>query len=137
VLSLALRDIDLAEDATQEAFARAYAKWHKVQSLDRPEAWIYVVAHNAARDVIRRRHHGDGVVDRGFQKSEEEAVLTHVDVARALDGLPIRQREVVVLRYLADLTTAETAKAMGCAEGTVRASLHAAMQALRDRMGSE
>ncbi len=47
----------------------------------------------------------------------------HIDVARALEALPRRQREVAVLRYLLEMSTAEVAAALGIAEGTVKSSL--------------
>jgi RNA polymerase sigma factor (sigma-70 family) len=47
----------------------------------------------------------------------------HVDVARALEALPRRQREVAVLRYLLEMSTAEVAAALGITEGTVKSSL--------------
>jgi len=55
VLALALGDVELAEEATQEAFVRAFARWRGVHVLDKPERWIYVVALNVARDTLRRR----------------------------------------------------------------------------------
>jgi RNA polymerase sigma factor (sigma-70 family) len=58
-------------------------------------------------------------------------VVNQIVTRDALGRLPSRQREVVVLRYLAGLSTAETAEAMGCAEGTVKASLAKALGALR------
>src|SRR5215207_2029132 len=54
-LSFALGDVDLAAEATDEAFVRAYERWPKVQRLDRPDAWVYRVATNWATSVLRRR----------------------------------------------------------------------------------
>jgi RNA polymerase sigma factor (sigma-70 family) len=54
-----------------------------------------------------------------------------VSVRDAITALPARQREAVVLRYLADLPIADVAEAMGCAVGTVKATLHQALRALR------
>ena len=58
-------------------------------------------------------------------------VTTALSVRDAIATLPARQREAVVLRYLADLSLAEVADAMGCAVGTVKATLHHALGALR------
>jgi len=58
-------------------------------------------------------------------------VATTVSVRDAIATLPDRQREAVVLRYLADLTLAEVADAMCCALGTVKATLHEALASLR------
>ena len=58
-------------------------------------------------------------------------VATRLSVREAIATLPARQRQAVVLRYLADLPIADIADAMGCATGTVRATLHQAMQSMR------
>src|SRR5438128_2155222 len=55
-LALALGDVDLATEATDEALARAYERWPLVSRLDRPEGWVYRVAMNWALSVLRRRH---------------------------------------------------------------------------------
>ena len=59
------------------------------------------------------------------------AIATRLSVREAIATLPARQREAVVLRYLADLSLADVADAMGCAIGTVKATLHQAMQSMR------
>ena len=59
------------------------------------------------------------------------ALATRVSVRDAIATLPPRQRQAVVLRYLADLSIADMADAMGCATGTVKATLHQAMRHMR------
>jgi len=59
------------------------------------------------------------------------AVVTRLSVRDAIATLPPRQRQAVVLRYLADLPLADVANAMGCALGTVKATLHEALRAMR------
>jgi RNA polymerase sigma-70 factor (ECF subfamily) len=132
-LALAGTDRDVARDATQEAFARALRQWRKVREMDRPDGWVYVVAMNQVRDNRRRRERrqertataDDGAVD------NTRAVATRVTVRDAIATLPTRQRQAVVLRYLADLPIADVATAMGCAIGTVKATLHQAMRSMR------
>jgi DNA-directed RNA polymerase specialized sigma24 family protein len=58
-----------------------------------------------------------------------------VSVRDALDVLAPRQRVAIVLRYLGDLQVAEVAKAMGCSEGTAKATLHTALAKLRTHLG--
>jgi RNA polymerase sigma-70 factor (ECF subfamily) len=132
-LTVALADRSAAEDATQEALTRALRRWRHVQRLDRPAAWLYVVAMNHVRDGWRR--------DRREPRWEAElesptpdptgGVTTTLSVRDAITTLPARQREAVVLRYLADLPLADVAEAMGCAVGTVKATLHQALASLR------
>jgi len=138
-LTLAGADRDSARDATQEAFARALRQWRKVRDLDRPDGWVYVVAMNQLRDHWRRTERrrertteGDtAVVD------DASAVATRLSVREAIATLPPRQRQAVVLRYLADLPLADVADAMGCAVGTVKATLHQAMRNMRVELDEE
>jgi RNA polymerase sigma factor (sigma-70 family) len=62
---------------------------------------------------------------------------THERARHAVQALPERQREVVTLRVLGELSTRETAHAMGCAEGTVKASLSQALASLRTKLAHE
>ncbi len=132
-LVLAGADRDLARDATQEAFARALRQWRKVRDMDRPDGWVYVVAMNQLRDHWRkgerRRERAPELSDGAADNTT--AIATRLSVREAIATLPARQREAVVLRYLADLSLADVADAMGCAIGTVKATLHQAMQSMR------
>jgi RNA polymerase sigma-70 factor (ECF subfamily) len=123
-LAVAFHDPLLAEEATQEAFARAYARWERVSSMDRPAGWTYVVAVRVAR---RRRR--DLLGDRTGRTSTPDVadeVTDRVTLQAAIDELPRRQRVALVLRHYADLPLDEIATAMGCAVGTVKSTLHAA-----------
>jgi RNA polymerase sigma-70 factor (ECF subfamily) len=131
-LTLAGGDRELAHDAAQEAFARALRHWRKVREMDRPDGWVYVVAMNQLRDHWRRTERRRGRVPRPeYVADNTSAVATRVSVRDAIATLPPRQREAVVLRYLADLPLADVAAAMGCATGTVKATLHQAMLSMR------
>lgn len=139
-VALAVGDRARAEEVTQEAFARAFRKWRKVSLLNRPAAWVYVVAVNAERSRFRRdaRIHSGVSTDLGVSTDPTGAVLARVVVEELLDRLPPRQRAAVVLRYLGDLTVPEVARALGCAEGTVKSTLHDALRKLRVELdGSE
>jgi RNA polymerase sigma-70 factor (sigma-E family) len=131
-LTLAGGDRDLAQDAAQEGFARALRQWRKVREMGRPDGWVYVVAMNQMRDHWRRTERRRGrapVPECGADNAS--AIATRVSVREAIATLPPRQREAVVLRYLADLPLADVADAMGCAVGTVKATLHQAMASMR------
>jgi RNA polymerase sigma-70 factor (ECF subfamily) len=132
-LTVAGAERDRAHDAAQEAFARALRHWRKVREMDRPDGWVYVVALNQLRDHWRRSlRRGDRAGDPdGGASDNTRAVATRVSVRDAIATLPARQREAVVLRYLADLPVADVAEAMGCAPGTVKATLHQALQHMR------
>jgi RNA polymerase sigma-70 factor (ECF subfamily) len=138
-VSVAIGDSGRAEDLTQEAFARAFRRWSTVSKLERPVAWVYVVALNAERKRWRRERQ---VTEPGPNHDSVPdvagGVLSTIVVRDAIERLPARQRAAVVLRYLGDLTVADIANVMGCAEGTVKATLHHALRNLRvDLDGSE
>jgi RNA polymerase sigma-70 factor (ECF subfamily) len=130
-LTVALRDPALAEDAAQEAFARAYVQWRSVSRMERPAGWVYVDALRGGRRHGAKRA---GHVDAAPSPDPADRVAEHESLDRMLERLPERQRIAVVLRYLADLPLADVADAMDCAVGTVKSTLHAALTRLRVEM---
>jgi RNA polymerase sigma-70 factor, ECF subfamily len=118
-------DRALAEEATQEAFARALARWGRLRSQPWAGGWVTTTALNTARRHLRRRR---PTMPASVRDGEDET--TRLDVQAAVRGLPARQQEAVVLHYLLDLPVAETAAAMGCDQGTVKTHLSRARAAL-------
>jgi RNA polymerase sigma-70 factor (ECF subfamily) len=133
-LALALGDPQRAEDVTQEAFARAFRRWRSVSVMASPVGWVYVVAMNQARHDLRRDERPPVSGQPEAPADVAGAVATAIALQTALKSLAPRQRAAVVLRYLADLSTSQVAEAMGCAEGTVKSTLHAALAHLRIEM---
>ncbi len=133
-LAIVLDDVDLAQEATQEALFRAWTRWARVSAMERPEAWLYVVALNVGRRLGRRQSRarsGGPLEDRaGDGPGFEQQVEGRLALADRLRALPPRQLEAVVLYYLADLPVGDVARAMGCAEGTVKATLSGARRNL-------
>jgi RNA polymerase sigma-70 factor, ECF subfamily len=132
-MRLVVGDSTRAEELTEEAFVRAFRHWSRVSRLDRPVAWVYVVACNEARRTWRREQRAPKWSGRERSVVEDAAgtVATVLDVRAALTQLAERQRAAIVLRYFADLPLAEIAVVMGCATGTVKATLHQALDRLR------
>jgi RNA polymerase sigma-70 factor (sigma-E family) len=125
-----LGDRQEAEDVAQEACTRACLRW---RSLDNPAAWVTRVATNLVFDRHRRRR----AALRYAQASAAPDVTDddpHLDLYMALANLPKRQREVVALRYLADLSEAQTAAALGCSPGTVKTHAARGLRALRESL---
>jgi RNA polymerase sigma-70 factor, ECF subfamily len=124
----------VAEDATQEALARAWERMDRGQRIDSPAAWITVVASNLVRSAVRRRHAERRALARIRRERPATTELAMpevaVDVARAIGGLAWRQREAVVLHYWLEMTVAEIAAALGVSEGTVKSALHRARRHL-------
>ena len=125
-----LGDRQEAQDVSQEALARAYARWGRVAAFD--EAWVTRVVTNLALGEVRRR----GRTDRHRGVAPDAPPLDAVVVQRAelvavLRRLSRRQREVVAMRYLADLPEAQVAAALGCSAGTVKQHASRGLAALR------
>ncbi len=120
-----------AEDVAQEALARAYARWRRVR--DHAAPWVARVAANLALDQLRskgRREQVDLPPDPS-SAGAERAALDRMELARLLASLPKRQREVVVMRYLADRSEADTAQALGTSVGSVKRHAHRGIASLR------
>jgi len=100
--------------------------------MDRPVAWVYVVAMSAERKRWRREQNAPTPDSPAASHDDlAAAVVTTILLREAIVRLPPRQRAAIVLRYLADLSIAEVAQAMGCADGTVKATIHQALKNLR------
>jgi RNA polymerase sigma factor (sigma-70 family) len=124
-------DRSTAEDATQEAFARALARWRRLDGQPWAAGWVMTTAMNAARRAMRRRP--TPTEEPRSTATDHEARL---DVRAAIERLPARQQETVALHYLLDLSVADTASAMGVAEGTVKAHLSRARESLGGSLGA-
>jgi RNA polymerase sigma factor (sigma-70 family) len=127
-LWIAFREPGLAEEAAQEAFARAFSHWRRVAQMERPVGWVYVVA---VRYGIRRAAPAPAIDRPSPGDDPIERIATGETLRDALEKLPTRQRLAVTLRYYADLPLADVAAAMGCAVGTAKSTLHAALGHLR------
>lgn len=115
---------------------RLHLRWRKVHGY--APQWTARVAGNLAIDRSRstsRRVRREVAVSVGAPTATDIAAPDHIDLVRALLLLSPRQREVLVLRYLADFSEEATAKALGCSIGTVKTHASRGIQALRSAMG--
>jgi RNA polymerase sigma-70 factor, ECF subfamily len=110
-----------AEDATQEAFARAFERWGRLSGEPWVVGWIVTTTLNVVRRSARRT--AEEFLDWGEDPSSAEDVDSVVDLWRAIRELPRRQAEAIVLHYIVDLPVAQVADVMGCREGTAKAHL--------------
>lgn len=135
-----------AEDATQEAFVRAFTSLASFRGDSQFGTWLYRVAVNACHDELRRRKR-ERVDDLGAAPARArpgaagtdpermvERAEVHDLVGRALADLPAEYRAAVVLRDLHDLSYEEIADALGVAVGTVKSRIHRGRQLLRSRL---
>jgi RNA polymerase sigma-70 factor (ECF subfamily) len=113
-------NMTLAEDQTAEAFARAWASWHKVSHHPAPRAWVVRTALNAGASWWHRRRKETALASHDIAATDSEGTGVDAVLLTALRRLPARQREVIVLRVFLDLDIETTAWQLGIAPGTVR-----------------
>jgi RNA polymerase sigma-70 factor (sigma-E family) len=129
-----LGDQHAAEDVVQEAFGNLFRRWDRLPQIDGLEYYVRASVVNACRSVLRRRAvRQRRVLYELPAPSAEAAVFAGVerdDLIRAVDLLPARQRETLVLRYYLDLPDSEIARLMGVSPSTVRSAAHRALHTL-------
>jgi RNA polymerase sigma factor (sigma-70 family) len=119
-----------SEDVAQETLARAFVRWRRIGTY--AEAWIVRVAGNLAIDSWRRRQRVETDADAASRgPSAPGPDGQRIDLHRALDTLSRRQREVLILRFLADLPEADVAKVLGCSVGSVKQHASRGLATLR------
>jgi RNA polymerase sigma factor (sigma-70 family) len=129
-----------AEDVTALAFERLYrARARLDRGRGTPRAWLFAIARNAALDELRRRQRqpqselsealpGDRGLDEAFEQLARRAT-----VRDALAALPLREREVVLLKFHGQLSNSELAKALDVSESNAGTRLYRALTRLREQ----
>jgi len=130
-------NIDEAEDLVQEAFVRASAARTRFLAVANHEAWLRRTAINLHRNRWRKLRNFRRVKSRLVAVADLEGLDEHVAVIDALRRLPLPQREVLALHYIADLSVHEIAELLGVAEGTVKSRLSRAREALAHLLTDE
>jgi RNA polymerase sigma-70 factor (ECF subfamily) len=129
-------DLNEAEEVVQEAFTRAAARWSRLRDYDVPEAWVRRVAMNLAADRARNlRRQAKAMLILRPPPQVLPASVEALALAEALRSLPIRQRQVLVLHYLADLPVGEVARTLEIPGGTVKSLLARGRHALAAKLG--
>jgi RNA polymerase sigma-70 factor (sigma-E family) len=130
-------DRGAAEDLLQVALVRVARRWDSAREA--PDAYAHRVLVNLSHDRRRRLHRRvreaplvKGDEQRPLPGDVAQEVVDRSAVISVIQGLPARQREVVVLRFFADLSVSETATAIGASQGTVKTHTHRALAALRE-----
>jgi RNA polymerase sigma-70 factor (sigma-E family) len=138
---LMLGDPALAQDLVQEALTKTYVAWPRLRDVANAEAYARKAITTTAISWFRRKGwNNERSTDRlpdGRAGDHADDVATSTALWAALQALPPRQRVAVVLRFYDDLTEAQTAAAMGCAVGTVKSQVSAALSKLRARLGDD
>lgn len=129
-------DAALAEDAAQEAFARAHARWDHVGRLERPELWIGRVAVRVAVDGWRRRRREAGEPS-ALTEAQVPDVVRRLWLRHGLDQLSPMQRATVLLHHAEGRPVAEVARLLGRSPNTIRTHAAAARRRLRAMLRRE
>jgi RNA polymerase sigma factor (sigma-70 family) len=133
-LTVVVGGVDVAEDATAEAFVRAYERWDRVQSMQSPGGWLYQVALNYVRRRARRQAMERELVSK-MAPRDVGPVALEPELWQAVRTLTERQRTAIALRYLLDLPEASVAETMGITRGTASATLVTARRKLESMLG--
>lgn len=128
-----------AEDAVQEALAKAWERAERGEQIQELAGWVTVVARNNLMSWFRRvraeRRARDLLGQQGASRESTGMTDDHVDVVRALGLLTKAQRETTVLRYYLGMTVRDIARALRVSEGTVKSTLYRARQILAPALG--
>jgi RNA polymerase sigma-70 factor (sigma-E family) len=134
-----LGDLPSAEDVVQEAFYGLYRRWDRLADTAGAPYYVRTSVLNGCRSALRRRAVGRGFLRHGRLADPPPAVSAETvvlgaeergDVIRALRHLPDRQREVLILRFYAELPDEQIGRVMGIRPGTVRSTAFRALDAL-------
>ncbi|MER5727434.1 SigE family RNA polymerase sigma factor [Streptomyces sp. NPDC002138] len=137
--ALLLDDTASCEDVVQEAFIRVHSARSRVREPEKTLAYLRQTVVNLSRSALRRRIIGLKLLSKpmpDMASAEEGAYeqLERDDLIKSMRGLQRRQREVLVLRYFADMTEAQVAEALGISLGSVKAYGSRGIAALRVAM---
>ncbi|GAB3841478.1 SigE family RNA polymerase sigma factor [Dactylosporangium cerinum] len=130
-------DLDAAQDVAQEAFYRALVRWEKISAYQDPVSWVRQVAWNLATSRWRKARSAARFARRHREEHVPGPDPDRVALARALATLPQRQRRILILFYLADLSVRDIAEQEGIPEGTVKTWLHRGRLALAGQLAEE
>ncbi|MGI5356508.1 SigE family RNA polymerase sigma factor [Streptomyces sp. CA-252508] len=137
--ALLLDDTASCEDVVQEAFIRVHSARRRVRDPEKTLAYLRQTVVNLSRSALRRRILGLKLLSKPMpdMASAEEGAYDQLErdaLIKAMKGLQRRQREVLVLRYFADMTEAQVAETLGISLGSVKAYGSRGIAALRVAM---
>lgn len=129
---------DEAEEAVQGAFVRLVSAWDRIALYDDPEAWVRRVAFGLVSNRRRKVRNGiRAVLRHGPPADVVGPTGDRVDLSRALESLPLGQRQVLVLVHVVGLTVEAAAHELGIAPGTVKSRLSRGRSALQPLLAEE
>lgn len=120
-----------AEEITQQAFERVWRAWSRARHDPLPYARRVLVNLRIDQWRRRRREHLTSIVPDDPTPAGDEAVVARDELVRALRALPPRQRKIVVMRHLLDLSVEQVSTELGVTPGTVKAASSRGLATLR------
>jgi len=127
------RNKEIAEDATQEAFLKAYSKFKRLHDPNKLGPWMAVIAMNCARDMLRKRKlyqqvdNIETIVPKKTNNPDEFSRSDlKLDTQKILSNMNIEHRQVLALRYYYDLSVKDIAHHLGISETAARSRLYRA-----------
>lgn len=134
-----VRSPSAADDVTQEAFVRAWKAWGSLRDPAKAKTWMYTLTRHAAIDWLRRekRHKAEELVQDVAAPAADRRPDDLVDrVVRIVDGLREDYRQLVLLRFVEQLSYAEIAEVLGMTATAVGEKLHRVRKMVAERMSA-
>lgn len=142
-----VKNREQAEDLVQEVYIKVYKSYHRFEGKSSEKTWLFSIARNVAIDHFRKQKSWKQRIFETFEGSTiqikdehpipEEIAVQNEELQlmyRCLDQCTIDQRMVLVMRYMQDLSIAETAKVLNWTESKVKTTQHRALKALKKYM---
>ncbi|MBN6888378.1 RNA polymerase sigma-70 factor, ECF subfamily [Cytobacillus horneckiae] len=139
-----VRNRELAEDLMQEVYIRVLKSYEKFEGKSSEKTWLFSIARNVAIDSFRKDKGWKQKLIEKFDWSQqqvkddhplpEEIALQNEDVQmiyRGLESCTVDQRLVIIMRYIQDMSIAETAESLGWTESKVKTTQHRALKVLK------
>ena len=142
-----VRNKEQAEDLVQEVYIRVFKSYNRFEGKSSDKTWLFSIARNVAIDFFRKQKGWKEKILEKFdwstnQVKDEYPIPEEITVQKeeitwiykCLEFCTVDQRSVIVLRYLQDLSIAETAQALGWTESKVKTTQHRSLKVLKKRM---
>lgn len=136
-------DIEDAKDLTQKTFIKAFNGIKGFKKKSSFKTWLYQIAINTSINHLRQNKHKKTELKDSLAEDNKGVLTTIIEdekrglIKKAMDKLPERQRLAIVLRVYEELSCSETAKAMGCSDGAVKAHYHNGVKKLKELLRGE
>lgn len=140
------RDYELAQEAAVETLVRIWLNRDKIPAVDNLDAWVYHIALNESRKLLRSKRrwswiplrNRDAAATLSEASSSEglpDKAVEEIVIRSAIRQLDLPHREVIFLRFFADLDEGTMARVLKCSRGTIKSRLHRAIRRLRTILG--